>query len=478
MYNLEKNDLLNSENKEYFESKLRTLIRSLIDWKTDNSIVRRSNDICEVIEINSLPTRGQKLDYSINQILDTLDRNINFSSNKFMGFPDSGNSLAGLTAAIVEVFLQQNLINKNICSPMGTEIEAEVISWLRQLIGYSFNKKICDVTELGGAVTTGGVMSNTYALMAAKRKNPDKKIVILPDNIGHYSLSYATKWLDLDVKVVYCKTEEYKIDQIELSKLLMTHGDNVMFIGVYACDSMTSTFEDLEGIFKIVNDFNSDIWLHVDACHGFVLGFSDKYRDKIEYLKYFDSCTMDPHKVMWLPYTLSVVLMKDTDDFARLSRGNVLIMDEPLAFGKTTPFIGSKSYDSLKLWMVIKTLGSYKIGKMVEDRITNANKFYEILNKSNVFYVGNKDILFSVIFQYVPQSNLTVDQINKLNRKIYDKMLLDGRYYFHSFEIIVDGVNRYVLRYNSGNLNISKEDLTDSLKYIEELGKRLFYEQD
>ncbi|MDO4698553.1 MAG: pyridoxal-dependent decarboxylase [Pasteurellaceae bacterium] len=475
---MKNNDLLNSENKECFKSELRNLISSLIDWKTNNSFVRRSNDISEVIEISSLPTRGQRLDSSIRHILNTLDRNINFSSNKFMGFPDSGNSLAGLTAAIIEIFLQQNLINKNICSPMGTEIEAEVISWLREIIGYSFDNKIYDVTKLGGAITTGGVMSNTYALMAAKRKNPDKKIVILPDNIGHYSLSYATEWLNLDVEVLYCKTEKYKIDQIELSKLLKTHGDNVMFIGVYACDSMTSTFEDLEGIYRIVNDFNPNIWLHVDACHGFILGFSDNYRNKIKYLSYFDSCTMDPHKVMWLPYTISVILMKNTDDFARLSRSNVLIMDDPLSFGKTTPFIGSKSYDSLKLWMVMKTLGIHKIGEMVEERITNANKFYVILIKNNEFYAGNNDILFSVIFQYVPQSAISIAQLNKLNRKIYDKMLSDGKYYFHGFKITVDGVERFVLRYNSGNLNITKEDLMDSLEYIQKLGREVFYEQN
>ncbi|GHN27048.1 hypothetical protein ME788_15780 [Lactobacillus delbrueckii] len=80
---------------------------------------------------------------------------------------------------------------------MGTEVEADVLNWLRELIGYAVNNKLTDVSQLGGAVTTGGVMSNTYALMAAAKKYPDKKIVILPNNIGHYSLSYATEWLNL-----------------------------------------------------------------------------------------------------------------------------------------------------------------------------------------------------------------------------------------------------------------------------------------
>ncbi|MFS1664587.1 pyridoxal phosphate-dependent decarboxylase family protein [Streptococcus sp. zg-JUN1979] len=473
---MENFELLNSENKDYFESELVSLIGSLIDWKTDNSIVRRSNDIHDVIKIDPLPKLGQNLNDSIRYILSTIDRNINFSSNKFMGFPDTGNSLAGLAAAIIEVFLQQNLINKDICSPMGSEIEAEVIIWLRQILGYSFNNRIDDVTKLGGAVTTGGVMSNTYALMAAKRKYPNKRIVILPDNIGHYSLSYATEWLNLGVKVVYCKTENYKINQSALLELLQKHGENILFIGIYACDSMTSTCEDLEGIYTIVNTYSKDIWLHVDACHGFVLEFSDQYKYKVEYLKYFDSCTMDPHKVLWLPYTLSVVLMKNTDDFASLSRSNALIMDDPLSFGKTTPFIGSKSYDSLKLWMVMKTIGIQKIGKMVESRIINAKRFYNILVENSAFFTANTDILFSVIFQYAPKSDMSIDQVNTLNRKIYDKILLEGNYYFHGFGISVDGVNRFVLRYNSGNIDITDVDLKNAVRYIEKIGKEVMYE--
>lgn len=182
---------------------------------------------------------------------------------------------------------------------------------------------------------------------------------------------------------------------------------------------------------------------------------------------------MDPHKVLWLPYTLSVVLMKNTDDFARLSRPDALIMDDPLSFGKTTPFIGSKSYDSLKLWMVIKNLGMQKIGEMVEGRLENAKKFYNVLSENNAFFIANTDILFSVIFQFTSKLEMSINQINTLNRKIYDRMLRDGKYYFHGFEIKVNGVNRFVLRYNSGNPNITDTDLEDAIKYIERLGKEV-----
>lgn len=473
---MKNNDLLSEGNKVEFERDLNQFIRKLIDWKTDSSLVHRADDLNTTISTDALPLGGQSLDDSIEELVGSLDRNINFSSKKFMGFPDCGNSLAGLAGAVAEVFLQQNLINKDICSPMGTEVEADVLNWLRELIGYAVNNKLTDVSQLGGAVTTGGVMSNTYALMAAARKYPDKKIVILPNNIGHYSLSYATEWLNLDVKVVYCKTKQYRLDQVELKRLLHFYGESVLFVGVYACDSMTSTCEDLEGVYHVVKEVENDIWLHADACHGFALSFSDAYRSKVTYLRHYDSCTMDPHKVMWLPYNLSVVLMKNADDFGTLSRTNALIMDDPLSFGKTTPFIGSKPYDSLKLWMVMKTLGVHEIGEMVEARISNADLFYAILNSDINFYVGNDDILFSVIFQYVPDKDAEIEQINEVNRSIYRKMLSDGEYYFHGFDIMVNGSKRFVLRYNSGNIDVTEKELRAAVNYIKKLGKEIAHE--
>lgn len=148
-------------------------------------------------------------------------------------------------------------------------------------------------------------------------------------------------------------------------------------------------------------------------------------------------------------------------------------MDDPLSFGRTTPFIGSKSYDSLKLWMVIKTIGTKRIGEMVNKRIENAKKFYKLLSQNNSFSVENNEILFSVIFQYSPSGNMTNRQKNKLNQYLYKTMLEEGKYYFHGFKINVNGVNKFVLRYNSGNTTLQKQDLSLAINYIKQLGLKI-----
>ncbi len=76
---------------------------------------------------------------------DILPYCTNFSSNNFMGFPDAGNSIAGISGALLTDFLQQNLINSSFCAPIGTYIEIALIQWLRRIVGYRNKKNIKNV---------------------------------------------------------------------------------------------------------------------------------------------------------------------------------------------------------------------------------------------------------------------------------------------------------------------------------------------
>ena len=468
----EMDELLSKKNQVAFTDELTFLLKGLINWKTDNARVHAGLQK-DIYETSLLPQEGEKLESLIRQMLEKLPQNMNFSSTHYMGFPDSGNSLAGLTAGIIEVFFFFFFINSDACSPLASKIECDVLSWMRQLVGYNTDQVINDVCQLGGAVTTGGTMSNVYAVMAAAHKYPNKHIIILPDNIGHYSLSYAVKWLNLDVQIVYCKVQNFKLDLNDLEQLIKKYRQDIMLIGVYACDSMTSTCEDLKGVYQLVKRTKTDTWLHCDACHGFVLNFTSRYSYLLDYLKYYDSCTMDPQKVLWLPYTMSIILMKKPQDFAKLTRTNQLIIDDEKSFGKTTPFIGSKAFNSLKLWFVLKNMGKERLGKLIEKRIENAQLFLKLVQNDSKLLAKNQEILFSVTFQYTKNLN-DLDEINTINRIIYKKMLKDGKYYLHGFDLKIADQTYFVLRYNSGNLNLTKETMVEVLQYVDKVGGDIY----
>lgn len=218
--------------------------------------------------------------------------------------------------------------------------------------------------------------------------------------------------------------------------------------------------------------------MHVDACHGFSLAFSEKLKNKIDGIELFDSVSTDPHKVLAIPYCVSALLLKNPEKFKLVTSTSDLIMQEDYAWGQITPFIGSKSWVSLKIWFIMKNMGINKIGQMIEKRHEMALKFANNIKQTKDFILLNDVNINSVVFMYTnSKNNYTLDEINNLNIKIQQKMLEEGKYYLHKFSlpddkgIIKKGEMLYPLRYMSGNDNIAEENLEDILEYIRKIAK-------
>ncbi|XKT75010.1 MAG: pyridoxal-dependent decarboxylase [Patescibacteria group bacterium UBA2103] len=150
--------------------------------------------------VKDLPAEGISLkDIEREFLEDVLPSCGNFGTERFMGFPDSGNSVAGIGGALISDFLQQNLINQSFCAPSATFVEIAVLQWLREAVGYKNKKKIQSVWDVGGIVTLGGTLSNAVGMMLARERkapgtiengvrDPELFKVIVPQGIGHYSV--------------------------------------------------------------------------------------------------------------------------------------------------------------------------------------------------------------------------------------------------------------------------------------------------
>mgnify|MGYP005767828453 FL=1 len=240
------------------------------------------------------------------------------------------------------------------------------------------------------------------------------------------------------------------------------------------------TIEYLDQVSKLVKKYDDSIWCHADACHGFSLLFSKELRYKMNGVQNFDSISCDPHKVLAIPYCCGALLLKNPNKFNLISSESDLIMNEPLAFGKITPFIGSKSWVSLKLWFVLKNLGINGIGRMIEKRRNMALSFEHLLLENSNFIILNEVDYNSVVFIWKGKYNPDeVETLNKINQLIYTKMKENGRYYLHQFPIknlsnnATLGKTYWVLRYMSGNDNITQDDQKQAIDYLDQLGKQI-----
>lgn len=479
-------NILNKENKNDAKEQLKKVIDIGIDFKCQENFAEKKFAENQIQEILNTPIKGMDLDKLIEEFKkDILPYCSNFSTTNFMGFPDAGNSISGLCGAIFTDLLQQNLINSSFCAPIGTFMEIAVIKWLREIIGYDV-KTIKNIYDVGGIITYGGTGSNATAMLLARenhRKNtmsngvttPNDYKVIIPKGIGHYSIKSSCMWLGCGDNVIEVPTNNFKYDLEKLRETIKKNKGKIMSVVAYVGDSRTMSIENLQEVYKVVKSEDENIWLHADACHGFSLAFSEKLKDKIKGLELFDSISTDPHKVLMIPYTLSALLIKNPEKIKMISSTSDLIMQESYAFGQITPFIGSKSWISLKVWFVMKNLGVKEIGNIIERRHEMAVFLGNEISKSNDFVLLNDININSVVFMYVGDKNnikYSIDDLNKINKKIKEVMDNEKIYYLHQFSIPDNlGVLKkdtiiYPLRYMSGNDNIQQSDIRKMISYV------------
>ena len=483
--NLKKYDydfVISNENIEICRELFKEAIDDGLNFKKSAPVKYK-----KVINFNpsTLPIHGTNLDDIVNEVREKIIPFCsNFSNKNFFGFPDAGNALSAVYGSILTAFLNQNLINSSFCSDIGTKIDIEIISWFRSLIGYKINP-IEDIYSVGGIVTHGGTISNSVALMLARNKylhfhsDEIKMYAVVPKGIDHYSIRSTLEWVGLKNSIIEVETDGFKYNLHELKKTVTKYKDNIFCVVAYAGDSRSMSIDNLEEINTIVKKINSNIWLHLDACHGFSLSFSRKYKAKLKGIENFDSITVDPHKIMMVPYTISVLLVKNPNDFKLISSSSDLITKEKFSFGQITPFIGSKPFYSLKLWLAIKNIGILGYEKIIDARIGLALLFKEKLLQDGRFIVLNDVEINSVMFMFKNDKTNSVDELNTLNKKIYKKICEDGLYYVHQFPIVdklgITGDDNlvYPLRYMNGNPLTKEEDLDEFINYLVEIGANI-----
>ena len=179
------NLILNKENKNYAKECLNEVVDMGLNFKLQENFREKhlSKDVIE--KLFKMPIENTELEKIIFLMKkEVLPYCSNFGTEKFMGFPDAGNSIAGISGAVLSDFLQQNLINSSFCAPIATYMEIAVIKWLREIVGYE-NIEINNIWDVGGIITYGGTGSNSIAMLLARenhKQNTMKKGVINPDD--------------------------------------------------------------------------------------------------------------------------------------------------------------------------------------------------------------------------------------------------------------------------------------------------------
>jgi L-2,4-diaminobutyrate decarboxylase len=471
------------------------LIEIGVDFKLQDEVYRRrwSPERIRDSLIYDLPDEATPLaDIADDFVESVLPLCKNENSPYFLGFGDTGDDPAALCGGLLALFTQQNLINQSFDSPSATFVEIATLRWLRDLLGYPniAVPELASVWDVGGLITPGGTASNTVAMMLARERKvpgcmsngvtePRQFGVVVPRGIGHYSVKSALTWIGCGSQIIEVDTVDFRYDLRALGRALRVNRGCVMAVVAYAGDSRTQTIENLRAVHDIVRAADESIWLHTDACWGFVCTFSEALRPRVDGITEYDSVTVDPHKVMAVPYSVSALLVKTPESLRSISSYSDLIMQEDYAFGQVTPFIGTKPWASLKLWMMMRAHGRTGLARMIERRLEITQRFVAAVDRRPRFLRLNEPDLTAVAFLYLPAdvdlNAPDIDRVNGVNKEIHRRILAAGRWHLHQFSIPDPGCLRrgaplHPLRFMGANLRIEQRHIEGVLDYVETLG--------
>lgn len=421
--------------------------------------------LMELVE-SALPEEGVEPERLLDFLREVAQYSVAQSDPAYLAFPDTGNSFAGLLGDLVTACLNQNLIAVERSAPVGSYVEAQLILWLRGLVGYptSSLRELRDLASLGGMWTSGGNMSNHVAIVAALHDRfPEmgqhglqvlnrRPVVALAQGVEHFSYASACHALGLgrDALLWSAAHGDYISDPDALRRALDTAPEDVVpfMVVAVAGNCRTTGLDDISAIADVCDE--RGLWLHVDACHGGSLLFSRTLRGAVAGIEHADSVSLDPHKGLFTTYACSFLLVKDPEDLARFARYPAKVRDpECLDLGLITPFYGSRRFESLKLWLLIKHLGLDGLDRIMTARRATFLDLVDVIRSTGYFTLLHEPSFYRLAFVFLPprlHSTLraaTTPDAQARARRLVDEFTLrfseqlyrDGRVIFDQFSL-------------------------------------------
>ena len=391
-----------------------------------------------------LPRDGRPLAEVLARVRDDIAaESIRLSHPMYLGHQVSAPLPAGIWTEVVASAINNSLAVREM-SPAGTVLEAQVIRWMCELAGLG--------EEAGGTFTSGGTEATFTGLLAARAAALPNAWeegvgaappVIVCGEHAHYAVSRAAGELGLGMKQVErVPSRNFRMDTAALERTLgrlSADGRRIMAVVATAGSTATGSFDELADIGALCDA--RGIWLHVDAAHGASALLSATHRQRLRGIDRARSIAWDPHKMMLLPLSADMVLVRREADLEA-----AFAQQAPYLFhgaeGRrwdqgTRSFQCSRRFDALKVWVALQRYGADGIAALHDLLCDRARELHSAIVAHPAFEALHEPESNIVCFRFVgagADPHLT-DDVNRRLREAYNRSgagwitltLLEGR---------------------------------------------------
>ena len=405
---------------------------------------------------------------------------------KFWGYVTSSPAPIGILGDLLAAGINQN-VGAFALSPVATEIEAQTIRWIAEMIGYP--------REAGGVLVTGGTMANFVAFLAARKAkltwdartqgmggNGSRRMRVYASSETHTWIHKAVDlfglgldsiaWIPVDSDQrmnTKALRERIRLDQIK--------GDlPFMVIGTVGTVS-TGAVDPLPEIAAIAREHA--LWFHVDGAYG---GFAAVVPDApadLRGISEADSVAVDPHKWLYAPLDAGCTLVRDRkilrEAFSQSHPSYYKLLqdqEEAVNFFEYGPE-NSRGFRALKIWLALRQVGREGYAQMIGDDIRLSKMLFERVGAHPDFEAFRQGLSIAT-FRYVPRDlkpggEKVEAYLNELNSQLMVRIQQSGEAFLTN--AVING--KFLLRSCIVNFRTSAVDIKALPEIFARLGAEL-----
>lgn len=444
---------------------------------------KSASELHALLGAQSLPETGGDSGAILNKAASLLLDNSLFNGHpKFLGYITSSAAPIGALSDLLASSVNPN-VGAFILSPMATTIEKQTIRWLAEFIGVS--------PEYGGILVSGGNMANFTAFLAARTAKAPKSIKKEGMNGNHKQLvMYCSKathtWIEKAAVFFGIGTDNIRwIEQDEklqmrvdlLEQIIMADrkaGCAPFLVIANAGDVSTGVVDDLKAIAIVCK--THDLWFHVDGAYGMPAAVLREEKDRFAGIAEADSIALDPHKWLYSPLEAGCTLVKDPQTLLDAYSTNPVYYNfenaetEALNYYEYG-FQNSRGFRALKIWAALQQAGRAGYEKMISEDIRLSKLLFELAGAHAELEAVTQNLSITTL-RYVPEKNLDVTYLNKLNETLLNVLQQKGEVFLSN--AIVNEM--YCLRACIVNFRTSEKDIVEIVDIVVAEGRKIHAE--
>jgi aromatic-L-amino-acid decarboxylase len=341
---------------------------------------------------------------------------------------------------VLASWLQQS-VDVFHASPIGTLLDEEVTSWLREVVGYDDGG--------WGVLTSGGVMANLMAMTVARdrqlarlrgldrapRGRDLEAARVYVSDQAHFSIRRALDVLGFPPETLHVVPSDggFRLQAEPVAAAIAQDRAAGLLPFAIAAVAGTTNTGSVDAIADLADlAEREDLWLHVDAAYGGAVRLSRRDAGRVPALERADSVTVDPHKWFFQPIDVGALLVRRREDLRRTFTEtpeyyrSATPEDEPLGWLEYS-IEGTRRLRSLKLWASWRHLGTDGLGRLVETTNDLARELSGLIAASSDFETALTEPDLSVVcFRHLPSDAMPDDDLDRHQDRLQRALEISG----------------------------------------------------